>query len=157
MAAKDIDFLELKYDFDTSLRGYQIENKRRIYNAWHDGNRSVMLQMPTGTGKTRLFVSIVKDFHMWGARNKRAVKVLLLAHRKELIDQISENVSKKYGLAHGLIVSSNQEDRRLPVQVGSVPTLSRRLERWSDKEFDIIIVDEAHHVKADSYKKIIDQ
>ena len=68
MTAKDIDFLELKYDFDTSLRGYQIENKRRIYNAWHDGNRSVMLQMPTGTGKTRLFVSIVKDFHMWGAQ-----------------------------------------------------------------------------------------
>lgn len=157
MIAKEINFLELRYNEDTTLREYQVENKRKIYEAWHDGKRSVMLQMPTGTGKTRLFVSIVKDFHMWGGLNKRAVKVLLLAHRKELIDQISENVSKKYGLAHGLIVSNGSEERRFPVQVGSVPTLSRRLERWSDKEFDIIIIDEAHHVKAESYRKIIDQ
>ena len=157
MIKKDIEFLELRYNEDTSLRNYQVENKRKIYEAWHEGNRSVMLQMPTGTGKTRLFVSIVKDFHMWAVQNKRAVKVLLLAHRKELIDQISENVSKKYGLAHGLIVSNSSEERRFPVQVGSVPTLSRRLEKWSDKEFDIIIIDEAHHVKAESYKRIIDQ
>lgn len=157
MITKDINFLELRYNQDTTLREYQVENKRKIFEAWHEGKRSIMLQMPTGTGKTRLFVSIVKDFHMWGALNKRPVKVLLLAHRKELIDQISENVSKKYGLAHGLIVSNGLEERRFPVQVGSVPTLSRRLERWSDKEFDIIIIDEAHHVKAESYRKIIDQ
>ena len=157
MITKDINFLELRYSQDTTLREYQVVNKRKIYEAWHEGKRSIMLQMPTGTGKTRLFVSIVKDFHLWGASNKRAVKVLLLAHRKELIDQISENVSKKYGLAHGLIVSNGLEERRFPVQVGSVPTLSRRLERWSNKEFDIIIIDEAHHVKAESYKKIIDQ
>lgn len=157
MITKDINFLELRYSQDTTLREYQVVNKRKIYEAWHEGKRSIMLQMPTGTGKTRLFVSIVKDFHLWGASNKRAVKVLLLAHRKELIDQISENVSKKYGLAHGLIVSNGLEERRFPVQVGSVPTLSRRLERWSNKEFDIIIIDEAHHVKAESYRKIIDQ
>ena len=153
---KELDFRELDFNADDTLRDYQIENKRKIYDAWSKCNR-VMLQMPTGTGKTRLFVSIVKDLHNWGAANKKAVKVLILAHRKELIEQISNNVGYKYGLAHGLIVSQNQENKIYPVQVGSVPTLNRRLERWDDKEFDVIIVDEAHHVKAASYKNILQQ
>ena len=153
---KKLDFRELDFKADGTLRDYQIENKRKIYDAWSKYNR-VMLQMPTGTGKTRLFVSIVKDLHNWGAEHKRAIKVLILAHRKELIEQISNNVGYKYGLAHGLIVSQNQENKLYPVQVGSVPTLSRRLERWDDKVFDVIIVDEAHHVKAASYKNILQQ
>lgn len=151
-----INFSELNPYDDTTLRDYQIENKKRVYELWQN-YRSVMLQMPTGTGKTRLFVSIVKDLHNWGAKNKIAVKVLLLAHRRELIDQIDENVGIKYGLAHGLIISSSIEQKRYPVQIGSVPTLNRRLERWADKEFDVIIVDEAHHVKAQSYKKILSE
>lgn len=151
-----INFAELSPFDDTTLRDYQIENKKRIYEEWQR-HRSVMLQMPTGTGKTRLFVSIVKDLHNWGAKYKVAVKVLLLAHRRELIDQIDENVGIKYGLAHGLIISSSIEQKRYPVQIGSVPTLNRRLERWTDKEFDVIIVDEAHHVKAQSYKKILSE
>lgn len=76
-----------------------------------------MLQMPTGTGKTRVFVSIAKDLHNWGAKNKRAVRVLILAHRKELIEQISENVGLKYGLAHGLIISQNVEQRNIGLQI----------------------------------------
>ena len=60
-----VDFTQLNAAADTSLRPYQIDNKARIYDFWHTG-RSVMLQMPTGTGKTRLFVSIVKDLHNWG-------------------------------------------------------------------------------------------
>ena len=153
---KELNFEELDFAADDTLRDYQIENKKKIYEAWARCNR-VMLQMPTGTGKTRLFVSIVKDLHNWGAKNKKAVKVLILAHRKELIEQISNNVGYKYGLAHGLIVSQNQENKIYPVQVGSVPTLNRRLEKWDDKEFDVIIVDEAHHVKATSYKNILQQ
>lgn len=156
MSVKELDFNEIDFNADDSLRDYQIENKRKIYEAWSKLDR-VMLQMPTGTGKTRLFVSIVKDLHNWGAKNKRAVKVLILAHRKELIEQISTNVGYKYGLAHGLIVSQNQESKLYPVQVGSVPTLNRRLDRWDDKEFDVIIIDEAHHVKAMSYKNILQQ
>lgn len=151
-----VNFSELNPDEDITLRDYQVENKRKIYEAWQC-HRSVMLQMPTGTGKTRLFVSIAKDLHNWGGKNKMAVKILILAHRKELIDQISTNVGVRYGLAHGLIVSQSQENKMYPVQVGSVPTLNRRLEKWSDKDFDVIIIDEAHHVKANSYKKIISE
>lgn len=149
-----VDFSELDPYSDDTLRDYQIENKVKIYDSWKR-HRSVMLQMPTGTGKTRVFVSIAKDLHNWGAKHKRAVRVLILAHRKELIEQISENVGLKYGLAHGLIVSQSVEQRKYPFQVGSVPTLNRRLFKWAANDFDVIIIDEAHHVKAQSYRNIL--
>ena len=155
MEEPKIDYSLLNPELDTTLRDYQIENKRKIYQAWQQF-RSVMLQMPTGTGKTRLFVSIARDLFNYGVERKKAVKILFLAHRKELIEQISDHLGGKYRLAHGLILSQNIEQKKFPMQVGSVPTLTRRLERWEDKDFDVIIIDEAHHVKAKSYKKIID-
>ena len=156
MTDHKVDFSNFRPIIDSELRNYQQKNKEKVYDAWAKC-RSVMLQMPTGTGKTRLFVSIVKDLHNWGRDNKQAVKILILAHRSELIDQISSNLGVKYGLAHGVIMASNMERRELPIQVGSVPTLNRRLQNWSNKEFDVIIVDEAHHIKADSYRKIIEE
>lgn len=149
-----VDFSELNAAKDQSLRPYQILNKQKIYKFWENG-RTVMLQMPTGTGKTRLFVSIVRDLHEWGAAHNQSVKVLLLAHRVELIQQISENLGLRYKLAHGVIASNNPENHKYPIQVGSVPTMHRRMNKWADKDFDVIIVDEAHHVKADSYKTIL--
>lgn len=149
-----VDFSELNAAKDQSLRPYQILNKQKIYKFWENG-RTVMLQMPTGTCKTRLFVSIVRDFHEWGAAQNQSVKVLLLAHRVELIQQISENLGLRYKLAHGVIASNNPENHKYPIQVGSVPTMHRRMNKWADKDFDVIIVDEAHHVKADSYKTIL--
>ena len=150
-----IDFSKLNPEADTTLRDYQTDNKRKIYEAWRTC-RSVMLQMPTGTGKTRLFVSIARDLFNYGVNRKKAVKILFLAHRKELIEQISDHLGRKYNLAHGLIMSQSLEQKKFPMQIGSVPTLTRRLQRWDDKDFDVIIIDEAHHVKAKSYKKIID-
>lgn len=151
-----VDFAQLNAAADTTLRPYQINNKAQIYEFWHKG-RSVMLQMPTGTGKTRLFVSIVKDLHNWSKQNNTSVKVLLLAHRKELIEQIAQNVNIKYNLSHGLIAAQSPEQREHDIQIGSVPTLTRRLEGWSEEDFDVIIIDEAHHVKADSYKRILQE
>lgn len=142
------------YNQDSSLRDYQRENKQKIYDAW-SRCQSVMLQMPTGTGKTRLFVSIIKDIFQYGRDNKVSLKVLILVHRTELIDQIDEELGYRYNLAHGIIQSGEKERKIYPIQLASVQTLSRRLDKWTDKEFDFIIVDEAHHVKADSYQKII--
>lgn len=143
----------LKYE-DTELRPYQIQNKKRIYELWKTC-RAVMLQMPTGTGKTRLFVSILRDLHKYAAEHKNPIRVLILVHRVELIDQISEELGVRYGLAHGFIHSQDRERRKFPFQIASVQTLSRRLVHWTDYNFDFIIVDEAHHVLADSYKTII--
>ncbi len=139
---------------DQDLRPYQVKNKMEIYNSWLY-NRAVMLQMPTGTGKTRLFVSIMKDIHQYAVSIKKQVRVLVLVHRVELIDQISEVLGVHYGLAHGYIHSQDRERRKFPFQIASVQTLNKRLDSWSDYGFDFIIVDEAHHILADSYKKII--
>lgn len=149
-----IDFHELSSYVDKSLRPYQNSNKLNIYKQWQS-KRSVMLQMPTGTGKTRLFVSIVNDVCKWAKINDQEVNILLLAHRKELISQISHNVGITYSIPHGIIMANNYEQKQYSVQIGSVPTLNVRLNNWKDKDFRIIIVDEAHHVKANSYNKIL--
>ena len=147
-------FTDLLRYKDSDLRPYQNDNKEQIYKSWNDC-RAVMLQMPTGTGKTRLFVSILKDLHKYAAESKKQIRVLILVHRVELIDQISEELGVRYGLAHGFIHSKDRERRKFPFQIASVQTLNRRLDNWKDYGFDFIIVDEAHHVLADSYRKII--
>lgn len=149
-----IDFVELCSYKDDSLRSYQKSNKLEIYKQWQN-KKSIMLQMPTGTGKTRLFVSIVDDVCKWAKLKQQDVNILLLAHRKELISQISHNVGITYSIPHGLIIANNYEQKQYNVQIGSVPTLNIRLDNWKDKNFGIIIVDEAHHIKANSYNKII--
>ena len=122
-----IDFSKIDYQ-DFQLRPYQLDNKNRIYKFWQTHN-SVMLQMPTGTGKTRLFVSIVKDLHNWSIENKQAFKTLILAHRQELIEQISENVGYQYRIAHGVIMAKCLPQEKRPTQVASVQTLDRKSTR----------------------------
>jgi superfamily II DNA or RNA helicase len=146
-------------DFDNvipineDLRNYQITAKVDIYDAWRT-SRTVMFQMPTGTGKTRLFSSIIKDMHEYGAKIRKPVKILILAHREELISQISESIGEKYRIAHGKIKSRHDEEHHYPTQIASVQTLYRRIEKWIHKDFDIIIIDEAHHVLAKTYRDI---
>jgi superfamily II DNA or RNA helicase len=145
---------KLTIEPDVQLRDYQSNYKQDVYKSW-SSYQSVMLQMPTGTGKTRLFASIVKDMHNYGVKYKFPVKVLILAHRIELIDQISENLRIRYGVAHGVIMAKRKDQEwKLPTQVASIQTLLRRLEEWQKKEFDIIIIDEAHHAIAQSYRTI---
>lgn len=148
------DFEQLKYSKDTSLRPYQKDNKEKIYEVWKD-KRSVMLQMPTGTGKTRLFSSIIKDIESYSTNHGIELTCLVMVHRMELIDQIVKTLMNSYGLESGIIQAGFRQNPELPLQVASVQTLCRRLEKWTEKKFDFIIVDEAHHVPADSYLKII--
>ncbi len=122
------------------LRDYQEEMISRVHEAWMH-HRSVMVQMPTGTGKTHVLATIVKD-----VVSGRAGKVLVLAHRIELISQISQTLSS-FGIAHG--VMGNGEP--CPVMVASVQTVSRRLDRL-DFDPDLVIVDEAHHALARTYR-----
>lgn len=150
----DIDFNLLNSYEDDTLRPYQQDLKSKVYKEWTT-KKSVMLQMPTGTGKTKLFCSIIKDVFHYSRDNGKAYKVLVLTHKQELVRQTDLELGIKYGLAHGIIQAQTMEVKEYPVQIASVQTLIRRLDRWTAKDFDFIIVDEAHHIKADSYKKII--
>ena len=69
---------------DNTLRPYQQQAKENIFSAWDDCD-GVMFQMPTGTGKTRLFSSIISDIKTWSVQNGEDVKILIIAHRIHFI------------------------------------------------------------------------
>lgn len=81
----DISEIELN---DNGLRMHQIDAKRKIFTAWRSCD-SVMLQMPTGTGKTYLFTSVIKDLLRVYKQAREEINILVVAHRMELLDQIS--------------------------------------------------------------------
>ncbi len=121
------------YPNDT-LRDYQQEMKLRLFEEW-EFHRNVMVQMPTGTGKTHLLAAIVREF-LRGSGSR----VWIVAHRRELVEQIEETVSR-----HGM----SKEDGR--VRVMSIQWLSRN-RKHMDEEPDLIVVDEAHHALAETYR-----
>ena len=112
------------------------------------GRRRVLLVAPTGAGKTVCATMIVE-----GAISKQR-RVLVLAHRAEIIDQTSAKLDA-IGVDHGIIQANHWRKRAwCPVQVASVPTLTRRLAR--KPEADVVILDESHHVSAQSFRAVID-
>ena len=134
------------------LRPYQAQIKKDIYDQW-DYISNVMLQMPTGTGKTIVFTSIVRDILNWCELNSPQSKILIIAHRKELIDQASDKLSN---INHGIIQSGRPMKLEFPIQVASIQTfMSRRnYDRMRTLQFDFIVIDEAHHAMAPGYQKL---
>ncbi|MBQ9170523.1 MAG: DEAD/DEAH box helicase family protein [Bacteroidaceae bacterium] len=115
----------------TILRDYQLEMLERLHQAW-ERHQSVMVQMPTGVGKTILLAEAIREeFKIKKFKNQKysAVTsggVLVVAHRIELIDQISRTLDK-FRIEHGLIVNRKPIDETKQVQVASIQTLSRRI------------------------------
>lgn len=140
---------------DNTLRPYQIDSKKEIYEAWLS-MKSILFQMPTGTGKTRLFASIINDIRTISVRKKIVPqpRILILAHRTELINQIYDTLLHKYHIVCGVIKSGIKETPEALVQIASVQSLSRRLSRWEKVPFGFIVIDEAHHALAKTYSKI---
>lgn len=150
-----MDYLQLHQD-NTKLRAHQVEAKGKIFEAWNRCN-SVMLQMPTGTGKTYLFTSLINDLIANYKAMHKEINILVVAHRMELLDQISATLSR-YGIAHGFIQGSREQHLWKRVQVASIMSLltDRNYYNVSRQRFDYIIVDEAHHSLADTYVKLFE-
>lgn len=123
------------------LRTYQQDAIERVRDAFRKRQQAVLLVMPTGSGKTVCFSYIAQQAALKGSR------ILLLAHRRELIGQISRALSH-WNVPHGLI-TADQPETRQPVQVASIPTLARRLYPGKYR-FDLVVIDEAHHAVAGS-------
>lgn len=123
-----------------NLRKYQGDGKGLIFNEWKQGRKAVMFQLPTGGGKTIIFVEIIKAFVQAGKR------VILIAHREELITQAWQTLynNKIYS---GIIKSGITPDFRLPCQVASIQTICRR---QTLPAADLVIIDEAHHSQDDN-------
>ena len=149
---------------ETILRDYQLEMLDRLHLAW-EKHQSVMVQMPTGVGKTILLAEVIREefkINKFKIQNSSAVAsggVLVVAHRIELIDQISRTLDK-FGIEHGLIVSGKPVDETKQVQVASIQTLSLRIKNEEIRiknGFSLIIIDEAHHALAKTYKMLWDR
>lgn len=135
-----------------TLRPYQQEAKDAVKSEWSKGHRRTLLVLPTGTGKTIVFSKLAEDMVRNGER------VLILAHRGELLEQAADKLSQATGL--GAAVEKAEESSLnswFRVVVGSVQSLMRpaRLEQFDPDHFGVIIVDEAHHALADSYQRIL--
>lgn len=122
---------------DLKLRDYQKE-VLEIIDKLEPG--SYLIQMATGLGKTATFTNI-----------KRKGRVLVLAHREELITQPVKYYNCPVGIEMASQYSNGEE-----VVIASIMSLAHRLEKFKSDEFDMIIIDECHHAAAQSYKKIIE-
>ena len=126
------------------LRKYQTDGLNKIFEKWKAGKRSVLFQMPTGTGKTVLFSEIVRR----GFNKKR--KILIVAHRKELVEQIKNKLISK-NIEAGIIMAGEKPDYSKIVQIASIQTLSRR----KHPEANLIIIDECQNLTPYQVKAII--
>lgn len=142
------------YQEDSTLRPYQQKAKQEIFESWEEVD-SVMFQMPTGTGKTRLFTSIISDINKYSIQRREAVKILIIAHRTELIEQISESLMR-YRVAHHVVAGGREKKYYAPVIVASIQTITNRhnIEVAKKLKVQFVIIDEAHHSLAASYKKL---
>ena len=115
------------------LRDYQIDICSRVSEAF-EHHRSVMVQMPTGTGKTMVLAELVKQLMM----KDEGVRILIVAHRRELIEQIKATIKRM-----------KMDSRNITVE--SIQTISRRI---ATIEFapSLVVIDEAHHALAKTYK-----
>ena len=135
-----------------TLRPYQQEARDAILDQWEQGFQKTLLVLPTGCGKTIVFASVTEECVRQGRR------VLILAHRGELLDQAADKLKKATGL--GCAVEKAEESclgSWFRVTVGSVQTLMRekRLAQFKPDYFSTIIIDEAHHSLSESYQKIL--
>ena len=128
------------------LRDYQARLIQGIYEAWKSQTR-VMAQLPTGGGKTVIFSTIAEEFI------RRSERVLVLAHREELITQAARKLEAIAGMPAGIIKAGCPMNPLFPIQVGSVQSMVNRLRHFQD--FGLIVIDEAHHSPAETYRKIL--
>ena len=134
------------------LRPYQEEARRAVEDAWITGIKRTLLVLPTGCGKTIVFAKITEDMVRKGKR------VLILAHRGELLEQAADKIYKSTGLKTALEkAESTCIGQWYRITVGSVQSMMRmdRLSNFPTDYFDTIIVDEAHHCISDSYQRVL--
>mgnify|MGYP003556694732 CR=1 FL=1 len=128
---------------EIKLFDYQEDMKERIEKALRL-HRSVMAQMPTGTGKTYLLTAVIDSF----VSNNPMEKVWIVAHRRELVSQIDETVRKFHSYS-----ASNTSSLLSSVKAVSIQWLSKHYDEI-EEEPGLIVIDEAHHALAKTYKEM---
>lgn len=139
------------------LRDYQKNGSDAVFEQWKDST-STLVVMPTGTGKTILFADIIRRVH--------PQRSIVVAHREELIWQARDKIMRTTGLnceiemAHLAVQPNMFNDANVVVTTVQTQCAggngNGRMTRFDPMEFGLLIIDEAHHATADSYRKVID-
>lgn len=132
-----------------ALRPYQLEAIQSIETARDAGKYAALLVLPTGTGKTLCFGSLVQHWN---------TKTLIIAHREELLAQAKDKLKMIWPTADVGIVGAGYEEMGHQITVASVQSASRpkRLQQLAAAGIRLVIVDEAHHAPAASYLRILE-
>jgi len=132
------------------LRPYQKDCLNAAWKLWRQGVRRMLVALPTGTGKTVIFSQLPKAFQG---------RYLVIAHRKELLDQSAQKLQEANpGLGVDIEQAERAASSNADIVVGSVQTLSvspQRLERLTPESFGTVVIDEAHHVMARTYCQLL--
>ena len=123
----------------TQLRTYQSDAVSAVFKRW-DNDRAALIVMATGTGKTVVFSEIVRQ---WCSDAGNEGRVLVLAHRRELVEQAREKMADW----------SCDADR---IDAATVQGIARRLDRTDPDEYGLVVIDECHHAASKSYRRILD-
>lgn len=137
-----------------TLRPYQKEAVSAVFDAIEDGYTRILYTQATGTGKTQVFADLVKKFLHY-----HNFKVLILAHRRELITQAYDRIIEHCdidGFQVGIELAETKSSHSNQVVIGSVFTVVNkgRMPNWTP---DVIITDEAHRAAAPTYQKIFER
>lgn len=138
------------------LRDYQQQAKEAIFKEWEE-HSSTLIVCPTGSDKTQIFASVIKQVHPG--------RSIVIAHREELIWQARNRIEQVSGLSCEVemaeLSATTSLFSRTPVVIATVQTLNtgtaagRRMGRFRPEDFSLVVVDEAHHAVADSYKNVL--
>lgn len=127
------------------LRPYQEKCIGQVFQSWNQ-YRKTLIVLPTGGGKTIIFANIA---------SKATGRTLIVAHREELLQQAIDKIKTSTGLVADLERAESTSSINTKIVVGSIQTLIRRLDRFTMDDFQNVIVDESHHVAADSYQTVL--
>ena len=139
------------------MRDYQVACDQGIWDQWSNGSHSTLVSMATGLGKTVVMGHVAK---------RSRGRVMLMAHRDELIRQGADKFARITGEPVDIEMADEVADTggraRRKTIVSSVQTMNarrgpqRRMERFNPMDFEVLMIDEAHHATAQSYRRVID-
>ncbi len=135
-------------------RKYQQESIESAFQLWGSGTRSVLVQIPTGGGKTYIGAECARRF------NERGKRTLFAVHLREIVRQAKEEMERMTGLDVGMELAGEKSSILFPEPIicASIQTMNGegRLQKFKHEDFGLVIIDEAHHGVSKTWQKVID-
>lgn len=136
------------------LRAYQEECIQAVISFLEAGHKRLGVSLATGAGKTVIFTHLIDRIPATG----NASQTLILAHRRELVEQAARHCSRTYPEKHVEIeMGNNQASGAADITIASVQSITsgERLRKFDPSRYKLVLVDEAHHIVSQSYLDVL--